>query len=59
MDDATYSAKDPSTGTLRGIRCIRLSVRTDETTGPERQREADDAAAAALGISFRLGCRPA
>ncbi|WP_240351386.1 recombinase family protein [Streptomyces olivoreticuli] len=41
--------------TLRGVRCIRLSVRTDETTSPERQREADDVAAAALGISFGEG----
>ncbi|MEU5429043.1 recombinase family protein [Streptomyces olivoreticuli] len=41
--------------TLRGVRCIRLSVRTDETTSPERQREADDIAAAALGISFGEG----
>ncbi|WP_066938021.1 recombinase family protein [Streptomyces sp. NBRC 110611] len=41
--------------TLRGVRCIRLSVRTDETTSPERQREADDIAAAALGIDFGEG----
>ncbi|MEV6673543.1 recombinase family protein [Streptomyces sp. NPDC051162] len=41
--------------TLRGVRCIRLSVRTDETTSPERQREADDIAAAALGIDFGDG----
>lgn len=31
-----------TTETLRGVRCIRLSVRTDETTSPERQRESDD-----------------
>lgn len=43
------------TETLRGVRCIRLSVRTDETTSPERQREADDIAAAALGIDFGEG----
>ncbi|MFF3552944.1 recombinase family protein [Streptomyces tsukubensis] len=43
------------TGTLRGVRCIRLSVLTDETTSPERQREADDNAAAALNISFGEG----
>ncbi|WHM36994.1 recombinase family protein [Streptomyces sp. BPTC-684] len=43
------------TETLRGVRCIRLSVRTDETTSPERQREADDIAAAALGIDFGSG----
>ncbi|WP_344493222.1 recombinase family protein [Streptomyces enissocaesilis] len=41
--------------TLRGVRCIRLSVRTDETTSPERQREADDIAATALGIDFGEG----
>ncbi|WP_435863729.1 recombinase family protein [Streptomyces microflavus] len=41
--------------TLRGVRCIRLSVRTDETTSPERQREADDIAAASLGIEFGEG----
>ncbi|MFE4023436.1 recombinase family protein [Streptomyces sp. NPDC059101] len=41
--------------TLRGVRCIRLSVRTDETTSPERQRDADDTAAAALGIDFGEG----
>lgn len=43
------------TGTLRGVRAIRLSVLTDETTSPERQREADDIAAAALGIDFGEG----
>ncbi|MEU1823892.1 recombinase family protein [Streptomyces abikoensis] len=37
---------------LRGVRAVRLSVLTDETTSPERQREADDLAAAALGIDF-------
>ncbi|MFF4737978.1 recombinase family protein [Streptomyces sp. NPDC001262] len=41
--------------TLRGVRCVRLSVRTDETTSPERQREADDVAAAALRIDFGAG----
>ena len=30
------------TETLRGVRCVRLSVMTDETTSPERQREAVD-----------------
>ncbi|WP_030259385.1 MULTISPECIES: recombinase family protein [Streptomyces] len=40
------------TETLRGVRCVRLSVLTDETTSPERQREADDLVAAALGIDF-------
>ncbi|MFE5896844.1 recombinase family protein [Streptomyces sp. NPDC056488] len=41
--------------TLRGVRCVRLSVLTDETTSPERQREAGDAAASALGIDFGEG----
>ncbi|MFD4833762.1 recombinase family protein [Streptomyces uncialis] len=41
--------------TLRGVRCVRLSVLTDETTSPERQREADDIAAAALSIDFGEG----
>ncbi|OKI01992.1 integrase [Streptomyces sp. CB02923] len=43
------------TETLRGVRCVRLSVLTDETTSPERQREADDQAAAALNIIFGEG----
>jgi DNA invertase Pin-like site-specific DNA recombinase len=37
---------------LRGVRCIRLSVLTDETTSPDRQREADDRAADELNIDF-------
>ncbi|WNF26417.1 recombinase family protein [Streptomyces sp. C11-1] len=41
--------------TLRGVRCIRLSVLTDETTSPERQREADDLTTAAHNISFGEG----
>ncbi|MFI0262094.1 recombinase family protein [Streptomyces sp. NPDC017056] len=43
------------TETLRGVRCVRLSVLTDETTSPERQREADDKAAAAHNIDFGEG----
>ncbi|MFF5091573.1 recombinase family protein [Streptomyces niveus] len=43
------------TETLRGVRCVRLSVLTDETTSPERQREADDAIAAELNINFGEG----
>ncbi len=43
------------TETLRGVRCVRLSVLTDETTSPERQREADDIVAAALNIDFGEG----
>ncbi|MFE4972489.1 recombinase family protein [Kitasatospora sp. NPDC056651] len=39
-------------GRLRGVSAIRLSVLTDETTSPERQREANDRAAAALNIDF-------
>ncbi|MFD4648486.1 recombinase family protein [Streptomyces sp. NPDC058441] len=35
---------------LRGLRVIRLSVLTDETTSPERQRTAIDSAADSLGI---------
>ncbi|MFD3638740.1 recombinase family protein [Streptomyces griseus] len=41
--------------TLRGVRCVRLSVLTDETTSPERQREADDKVAAELNIDFGSG----
>ncbi len=56
----TTTPRNPIAGTvytepLRGVRCIRLSVMTDETTSPERQREADDIAAAALGIGFGEG----
>ncbi|MEV6076041.1 recombinase family protein [Streptomyces sp. NPDC052069] len=43
------------TRTLRGVRCVRLSVLTDETTSPERQREADDRVAAELNIDFGSG----
>lgn len=43
------------TQTLRGVRCVRLSVLTDETTSPERQREADDKVAAELNIDFGSG----
>ncbi|MEV6419773.1 recombinase family protein [Streptomyces sp. NPDC051662] len=43
------------TETLRGVRCVRLSVLTDETTSPERQRDADDIAAGALNIDFGDG----
>lgn len=46
------SAGMETTTQLRGVRAVRLSVMTDETTSPERQREADDIAAAALGIDF-------
>ncbi|MGW6308508.1 hypothetical protein ACWFRQ_36890 [Streptomyces niveus] len=43
------------TETLRGVRCVRLSVLTDETTSPERQSEADDKVAAEIGVSFGEG----
>ncbi|QIB48658.1 recombinase family protein [Streptomyces aureoverticillatus] len=55
MENTSSPVKIPPTETLRGVRCIRLSVRTDETTSPERQREADDIAAASLGIDFGEG----
>lgn len=56
----TTTPANPLVGTvfakpLRGVRCVRLSVLTDETTSPERQREADDIAATALGIDFGEG----
>ncbi|MFI1867173.1 recombinase family protein [Streptomyces jumonjinensis] len=38
-----------STDQLRALSAIRLSVDTDETTSPGRQREANDKAAASLG----------
>lgn len=58
--DMTTTPRNPLastvfTGTLRSVRCVRLSLLTDETTSPERQREADDIAAAALGIDFSEG----
>ncbi|MFF1684765.1 recombinase family protein [Streptomyces sp. NPDC058254] len=43
--------------TLRGVSVLRLSVLTDETTSPERQRAANHAAASSLGID--LGDREA
>lgn len=43
------------TRTLRGVRCVRPSVLTDETTSPERQRDADNAIAAELNIDFGSG----
>ncbi|MFJ3286750.1 recombinase family protein [Streptomyces sp. NPDC086669] len=42
---------------LRGVSALRLSVLTDETTSPERQRAANQSAAHALGID--LGDREA
>ncbi|MFC8274983.1 recombinase family protein [Streptomyces sp. NPDC057271] len=58
--ETTHTSQNPLAGTvytetLRGVRCVRLSVLTDETTSPERQREADDVAAAAHNISFGEG----
>ncbi|MEU5436080.1 recombinase family protein [Streptomyces sp. NPDC020719] len=55
METSTPNVGPFPTETLRGVRCIRLSVRTDETTSPERQRESDDQAASALGIDFGEG----
>ncbi len=40
---------------LRGVRAIRLSVMRDETTSPERQREACNLAAALQNIDFGEG----
>ncbi|MER5898891.1 recombinase family protein [Streptomyces mirabilis] len=37
---------------LRGVSALRLSVLRDETTSPERQREANRGAAASLGIDL-------
>ncbi|MFD5467961.1 recombinase family protein [Kitasatospora sp. NPDC127059] len=53
-------ARNPLSGTvftetLRGVRCIRLSVLTDETTSPERQREACDHVAGELRVTFGEG----
>lgn len=58
--ESMTTTRDPLAGTvytetLRGVRCVRLSVLTDETTSPERQREADDIAAGALNIAFGEG----
>ncbi|WP_079144451.1 recombinase family protein [Streptomyces agglomeratus] len=41
-----------TTDALRGVSALRLSVLTDETTSPERQREANQGAATALGIDL-------
>ncbi|MFC8566267.1 recombinase family protein [Streptomyces sp. NPDC057245] len=48
---------DTFRATLRGLSAIRLSVLTEETTSPERQRAANEDAARALGID--LGDREA
>jgi DNA invertase Pin-like site-specific DNA recombinase len=48
---------DSMTTTLRGVSALRLSVLTDETTSPERQRAANHAAASEMGID--LGDREA
>lgn len=49
------AGRDTRANRLRGLRRIRLSVLTDEITSPERQREADDRAAASLNIDFGAG----
>ncbi|WP_093838574.1 recombinase family protein [Streptomyces aidingensis] len=43
---------DTQTTQLRGVSALRLSVLTDETTSPERQRDANRRAAAALGFDL-------
>ncbi|MEU3568649.1 recombinase family protein [Kitasatospora sp. NPDC036755] len=43
------------TETLRGVRCVRLSVLTDETTSPERQRDACNYVAGELHVDFGQG----
>ncbi|MEV0275956.1 recombinase family protein [Streptomyces sp. NPDC050610] len=58
--ERTHGHRNPLAGTaytktLRGVRCVRLSVLTDETTSPDRQREAGDIAATALDIDFGEG----
>ena len=40
------------TTALRGLSVLRLSVLTDETTSPDRQRAANPGAAASLGIEL-------
>ncbi|MFJ4961000.1 recombinase family protein [Streptomyces sp. NPDC088729] len=49
-----HSTRSPHgmTTQLRGVSCLRLSVRTDETTSPERQEGANQGAAAVLGIDL-------
>ncbi|QAX94052.1 integrase [Streptomyces phage Euratis] len=55
---AQVSATSPTpfmagmTTPLRGLSVLRLSVLTDETTSPERQRAANHGAGSALGIDF-------
>ncbi|MGV9992209.1 recombinase family protein [Streptomyces sp. NPDC003374] len=51
------NAPDTFRPALRGLSAVRLSVLTDETTSPERQRAANEEAAASLGID--LGDREA
>lgn len=48
---STHSPR-PMNSHLRGVSCLRLSVLTDETTSPERQQNANDGAAGALGIDL-------
>ncbi|MER5894879.1 recombinase family protein [Streptomyces sp. NPDC001876] len=45
-------SRAPMTTPLRGVSVLRLSVLTDETTSPERQRAANYAAASSLGIDL-------
>ncbi len=50
--DTNLLAGTVFTETLRGVRCVRLSVLTDETTSPERQRDACDHVAEELHVDF-------
>lgn len=49
---SSHSSSTMHTPHLRGVSALRLSVLTDETTSPERQREANRGAAASLGIDL-------
>ncbi|MFJ9445324.1 recombinase family protein [Kitasatospora sp. NPDC101235] len=55
MDTRNLLAGTVFTETLRGVRCVRLSVLTDETTSPGRQRDACDHVAAELRVTFGEG----
>ncbi|MFE4514434.1 recombinase family protein [Kitasatospora sp. NPDC056783] len=55
MDTRNLLAGTVFAETLRGVRCVRLSVLTDETTSPERQRDACNHVAGELRVSFGEG----
>ncbi|MGW1900916.1 recombinase family protein [Streptomyces hirsutus] len=48
----SVNAPDTFRPALRGLSAVRLSVLTDETTSPERQRAANEEAARSLGIEL-------